>query len=361
MAPSMAPSAPSINITTTGDREHSHSLVSINPALVAVVVAMVVSFLVVGFGTGFLKRCLRPAEDDDDPRPVRRYRPESPPPPKHRRGLDPKILDSLPSIQYNDMSERFRDSCVDCSVCLGAFNADDSLKLLPECSHAFHSDCILFWFRLHSTCPLCRACLAIPTDKAGREKREGNGEHAAIHAPEDSDVVDVVISGDLERDSSRRPASLRFPQERIGEASEANSSSKKDHPFLLRDNAGTFKPAIRVVVAHEKAAAVVAIRRSNSAGANFQLLHPSFVVDSEGTQHNKNYQTHAIDVGEFVSKYGEAQANESPSRRLLSLGQHDWLPGDLEAGTSGVTSPTSRVEPQRRWLTKWNFLNMRRP
>jgi E3 ubiquitin-protein ligase ATL6/9/15/31/42/55 len=42
-----------------------------------------------------------------------------------------------------------------CSVCLEKFAEDESLHLLPKCSHVFHSECIDVWFLSHSTCLLC--------------------------------------------------------------------------------------------------------------------------------------------------------------------------------------------------------------
>ncbi|THU48847.1 hypothetical protein C4D60_Mb06t03300 [Musa balbisiana] len=39
------------------------------------------------------------------------------------------------------------------------FEADDKLRLLPKCSHAFHVQCIDTWLLSHSTCPLCRRSL----------------------------------------------------------------------------------------------------------------------------------------------------------------------------------------------------------
>lgn len=47
----------------------------------------------------------------------------------------------------------------DCAVCLCEFEAEDKLRLLPKCSHAFHVECIDTWLLSHSTCPLCRFSL----------------------------------------------------------------------------------------------------------------------------------------------------------------------------------------------------------
>ena len=35
----------------------------------------------------------------------------------------------------------------------------DNIYELPECSHKFHTNCIMHWFRTdHNTCPLCQNC-----------------------------------------------------------------------------------------------------------------------------------------------------------------------------------------------------------
>lgn len=115
-----------------------------------------------------------------------------------------------------------------------------------------------------------------------------------------------------------------------GPASSATEERVNSHPFLQSKVEGTFKPAVRVGIAHEKAAAFVSIRRSNSTGTDFQFLRPSYVVDSEGTQHNRNYQTHAINVDELLSKGGA------------------WFPPDPHP-EAGPSNPSL----QRPWWTRW--------
>ncbi|XP_027364634.1 RING-H2 finger protein ATL70-like [Abrus precatorius] len=43
-----------------------------------------------------------------------------------------------------------------CSICLGDYKESDMLRLLPDCGHLFHLDCVDPWLMLHSTCPICR-------------------------------------------------------------------------------------------------------------------------------------------------------------------------------------------------------------
>ncbi|CAH1453454.1 unnamed protein product [Lactuca virosa] len=71
------------------------------------------------------------------------------------KGLDEALIKSITICKYKRGDGLVL--CTDCSVCLGEFQEDESIKLLPKCSHAFHVYCIDTWLKTHSNCPLCRA------------------------------------------------------------------------------------------------------------------------------------------------------------------------------------------------------------
>ncbi|KAJ9135018.1 hypothetical protein P3X46_032242 [Hevea brasiliensis] len=70
-------------------------------------------------------------------------------------GLDEVIIKSITMVKYKKGDGLIEGT--DCSVCLSEFQEDESLRLLPKCSHAFHVYCIDTWLKSHSNCPLCRA------------------------------------------------------------------------------------------------------------------------------------------------------------------------------------------------------------
>ncbi|KGN60374.1 E3 ubiquitin-protein ligase Os04g0590900 [Cucumis sativus] len=70
-------------------------------------------------------------------------------------GLDEALIKSITVCKYKREDGLVEGS--DCSVCLSEFQEDESLRLLPKCSHAFHLQCIDTWLKSHSNCPLCRA------------------------------------------------------------------------------------------------------------------------------------------------------------------------------------------------------------
>lgn len=70
-------------------------------------------------------------------------------------GLDEALIKSITVFKYKKGDGVIDGS--DCSVCLSEFQEDESLRLLPKCSHAFHVSCIDTWLKSHSNCPLCRS------------------------------------------------------------------------------------------------------------------------------------------------------------------------------------------------------------
>ncbi|XP_018818052.2 RING-H2 finger protein ATL52-like [Juglans regia] len=73
----------------------------------------------------------------------------------HTVGLQQHVIDSITVFKYKK-DEGLIDG-TECSICLSEFEEDESLRLLPKCSHAFHLPCIDSWLRSHKNCPLCRA------------------------------------------------------------------------------------------------------------------------------------------------------------------------------------------------------------
>lgn len=78
----------------------------------------------------------------------------------HDSGLDQSTIDGLPVFTYKELLG-FKEHH-HCAVCLCEFTEHDSLRLLPVCSHAFHTHCIDTWLLSNSTCPLCRGSLFTP-------------------------------------------------------------------------------------------------------------------------------------------------------------------------------------------------------
>ncbi|KAG9138515.1 hypothetical protein Leryth_012791 [Lithospermum erythrorhizon] len=109
-------------------------------------------------------------------------------------GLNQSVIDSISVISYKS-GEGLVDG-TDCSVCLSEFEDDESLRLLPKCSHAFHIHCIDTWLRAHKNCPLCRA----PIVKGDGNALEVNPEESNSDGSRYGEDIEVGRVNDLEED-----------------------------------------------------------------------------------------------------------------------------------------------------------------
>ncbi|XP_076913742.1 RING-H2 finger protein ATL13-like [Bidens hawaiensis] len=69
------------------------------------------------------------------------------------RGLDHTFLETIGVIPFDP--KRFKDG-LQCAVCLCEVKEGEKTRILPDCEHVFHMECIDMWFHSHSTCPICR-------------------------------------------------------------------------------------------------------------------------------------------------------------------------------------------------------------
>lgn len=66
-------------------------------------------------------------------------------------GLDQMVINSYPKFQY---SKGGNDPV--CPICLCEYRDTEMLRMLPDCKHYFHLNCIDAWLKLNASCPVCR-------------------------------------------------------------------------------------------------------------------------------------------------------------------------------------------------------------
>ncbi|KAF5207844.1 Ring-h2 finger protein atl52 [Thalictrum thalictroides] len=115
-------------------------------------------------------------------------------------GLEKSVIDSIAVFKYKK-GEGYVEG-TDCSVCLSEFEDDETLRLLPKCSHAFHVPCIDTWLRNHTNCPSCRApIVATPQPVVSASTGVGlNSNSAGMR--EEARVEDLESGGRLGTDQN---------------------------------------------------------------------------------------------------------------------------------------------------------------
>ncbi|CAJ2628016.1 unnamed protein product [Trifolium pratense] len=141
-----------------------HSSTSFPIIAIAIIGILATAFLLVSYYIFVIKCCLNwhridllrrfsPSRRRQDPTTI--YSPGTEP-----RGLDEAVIRLIPVIQFKTEEGNNRDFC-ECAVCLNEFQQDEKLRIIPNCSHVFHIDCIDVWLQNNANCPLCRTSISL--------------------------------------------------------------------------------------------------------------------------------------------------------------------------------------------------------
>ncbi|KAL8048149.1 hypothetical protein ABFX02_07G044900 [Erythranthe guttata] len=87
------------------------------------------------------------------------------------RGLTESAIRSIPVFKFkkkaasiinnnNNNAAMIKTTTCDCAVCLNEFQEDEKLRIIPNCGHLFHIDCIDVWLQNNANCPLCRTSIS---------------------------------------------------------------------------------------------------------------------------------------------------------------------------------------------------------
>nr|GEW16944.1 RING-H2 finger protein ATL16 [Tanacetum cinerariifolium] len=74
------------------------------------------------------------------------------------KGLDESVIRLIPILKFQ---KKQNDSDNECAVCLAEFQDNEKLRMIPNCAHVFHIDCIDIWLQNNPNCPLCRNSISI--------------------------------------------------------------------------------------------------------------------------------------------------------------------------------------------------------
>lgn len=129
----------------------------------------------------------------------------------NRYGTPPaqkEAVEALPTVKIEET--------VQCSVCLDECEIGDEVKEMP-CKHKFHSNCILPWLQLHSSCPICRHQLPASEESKLDSEGSANNENNSSSNNNDDDAD--------ERNGGGRQFSVPLPWPFSSLFSSSNSQS----------------------------------------------------------------------------------------------------------------------------------------
>ncbi|PIN02172.1 Anaphase-promoting complex (APC), subunit 11 [Handroanthus impetiginosus] len=72
------------------------------------------------------------------------------------RGLDKSTIETYRKMKVGESCHIEGPNDVTCTICLGDYVPEDTIRFMPECEHCFHVECIDKWLSMNSKCPTCR-------------------------------------------------------------------------------------------------------------------------------------------------------------------------------------------------------------
>ncbi|OWM87737.1 RING-H2 finger protein ATL54-like [Punica granatum] len=108
----------------------------------------------------------------------------------HTVGLQPSVISKIAVCKYKRGEGLIEGT--ECSVCLTEFEEDETLRLLPKCSHAFHVSCIDTWLRSHTNCPNCRAPIIAGTPGSPSPEPSTNNTWEEVRLDQGGDDVELA-------------------------------------------------------------------------------------------------------------------------------------------------------------------------
>ncbi|KAI3412785.1 uncharacterized protein J3R85_016910 [Psidium guajava] len=214
-AASQSDTAPTGAPTPDGPYQYSKRF---NPSMAIIMVVLVSAFFLMGFFSVYIRQCAdrryRGGEGGEPSGPYAFGRRSL----RAARGLDASVIDAFPTFLYSSVKGlKIGKGSLECAVCLNEFEDDETLRLIPKCNHAFHTDCIDSWLSSHTTCPVCRADL-VPkpgetfpptvqlTEQDQAPDASGPQDHVSIHVRPHHDEPRATSEG--AKPSPRRDADL---------------------------------------------------------------------------------------------------------------------------------------------------------
>nr|KYP47610.1 RING-H2 finger protein ATL2M [Cajanus cajan] len=76
-------------------------------------------------------------------------------------GLPYNVINSYHTFPYSKTNNvaTVYDHETTCSICISDYEESEILRMMPQCRHYFHKDCVDVWLKVHASCPICRNSL----------------------------------------------------------------------------------------------------------------------------------------------------------------------------------------------------------
>ncbi|KAL4305084.1 hypothetical protein HN51_038714 [Arachis hypogaea] len=214
-------------------------------------------------------------------------------------GLDESSIQEIPAFQF---TKDFQ-SISACVVCLTEFQEREMLKVLPNCNHAFHLDCIHIWLQTNANCPLCRTSISgntqLPTDRIIAPSSSPQDSHLLSNMASDEDFVVIEVGAEHEGITTLPQMQQQVMNNDSGESiahSRSYSSFARKKPWKCHHVSIMGDECIDVGKKDDQFSSLQPIRRSFSMdSANDRQVYLDVQAIIHQNRHNQNHASASED------------------------------------------------------------------
>eukprot|EP00252_Welwitschia_mirabilis_P010005 TRINITY_DN23022_c0_g1_i1.p1 TRINITY_DN23022_c0_g1~~TRINITY_DN23022_c0_g1_i1.p1 ORF type:complete len:346 (-),score=37.81 TRINITY_DN23022_c0_g1_i1:264-1301(-) len=142
-------------------------------------------------------------------------------------------IEEMPMVKITQ-AHLSSDEAASCAVCKDTFQEGAAARQMP-CKHTYHSDCIVPWLELHSTCPVCR--YQMPSAEDHHQNSGNPNPNPSIQSPTPQSPGSPGESSLLRRLREQLPRIYnRLPATQGGSSSGQGSSGRDHDEDLSRDS-----------------------------------------------------------------------------------------------------------------------------
>ncbi len=132
----------------------------------------------------------------------------------HGPGLPEDVINNLPLVKYKDYvdpsSQNKKKEDV-CPICLEQFELDEDVRMIPNCEHIYHVNCIKTWLDGNTICPYCRGEISSMNNSS---MTNGNGNRSTFTANLLNQLQEMSLISDLENQSHSQQQQPLLPNRR---------------------------------------------------------------------------------------------------------------------------------------------------
>jgi uncharacterized protein YbaR (Trm112 family) len=118
-----------------------------------------------------------------------------------------------------------------CSICIDDFEEGEKLRLLPNCGHAFHTDCILPWLtQRQGCCPYCKTPVALVSEE--------EEDTSSMISPEiTTDTTTTTNTNNTSNNSDGSNVDADADADADADSNDVENQNQTQHSSALRDRA----------------------------------------------------------------------------------------------------------------------------